>query len=144
VDRNLNGRIDTSAGSDVLGRGNDECVVWSSTVAAGACPRALALDLRDRLWVGGWCLNNFYVLNSDTGTLIRTVPIATGAYGAAMDRHGTLWYAGRAHSWIQNIDTETMAVGPVRVPTCGGDLYGITTDLEDRVWTVCAQQPCRA
>ena len=144
IDRNHNGRIDTSSGSNVLGRGNDECVIWSSTAAVGACPRAVAIDRRDRIWIGGWCIRNFYVLNSDTGALIRTVPISASAYGAAIDSNGMLWYSGRSHGWLQNVNTETYAVGPVRGTGCGGDLYGIMVDLEDRPWIVCAHNGCRA
>jgi streptogramin lyase len=144
LDRNHNGRIDTSSGSNVLGRGSDECVIWWSTAAAGACPRAVAIDRHNRVWIGGWCINQFYVLNPDNGSLIRTVPISASAYGAAIDSEGMLWYSGRSHGWIQNINTETFAVGPARETGCGGDLYGITVDLQDRVWIVCAHQDCRA
>ena len=144
VDRNRNGRIDTSGGSNVLSRGTDECVIWWSTAAVGACPRAVAIDRRDRVWIGGWCIRNFYVLNSDTGSLIRTVGINASAYGAAIDSNGMLWYSGRSHGWLQNVNTETYAVGPVRGTGCGGDLYGIMVDLEDRPWIVCAHRGCRA
>jgi streptogramin lyase len=144
VDRNRNHRIDSTSGSTVLPRGADECLIWTSSEAAGACPRAVAIDQRNRVWVGGWCTRQFHVLAAEDGSLIRTVPVSASVYDAAIGRDGTLWYSGRSHSVIQSIDTETFEVGPTIRPSCGGDLEGITVDGENRVWIVCAHQPCRA
>jgi DNA-binding beta-propeller fold protein YncE len=143
VDRNLNGRIDTSTGAGVLSRGTDECVLWWSRDAVGACPRGVAIDAQGRVWVGGWCITQFYVLDPNTGRLIRSVPISASCYGAAIDSAGMLWYSGRSHAWIQNVNTETFAVGPARGTGCGGDLYGIAIDRSNRVWIVCAHEASR-
>jgi len=140
VDRNRNGVIETSSGSALVS--NDECILWHAT-ATSACPRALAIDARGWVWVGGWCVRNFYVFDPADGHLIRTVPISNSAYGAAIDSTGTLWYSGRSHGRIQSINTVTFAVGSSLYPSCGGDLYGIAVDRSDRVWIVCAHQPNR-
>lgn len=142
IDRNRNGRIDTASGSIPLGRGRDECVVWTSVEAAGACPRTVAVDKRDRLWIGGWCLRQFYVLDIDDGSLIERLPVSASAFDAAIGRDGLLWYTGRTHSIIQSINTQTYEVGPVLRPSCGGDLEGIVVDFDDRVWIVCGNRDC--
>jgi hypothetical protein len=144
VDRNQDGHIETSTGSDVLARGTDECVLWTSDAAAGSCPRTVVLDSLERIWVGGWCTRQFSVLDVRDGSLIATVPVAASAYDVAISRDGVLWYSGRSHSVIQSIDTETFEVGPAIRSSCGGDLEGIVVDREGRVWIVCAHQPCRA
>ena len=74
VDRNGNGRIDTSFSNVPLDWGQDECILWNQPVGPNnAVLRAISVDLGDErypegyVWVGSYNLARFYKLNPRTG-----------------------------------------------------------------------------
>jgi streptogramin lyase len=145
IDRNGNGTIDTSHGSEPLALGEDECVLWTAEVGGvNGIPRALVIDygtLDTRLgfpWVGLFNEMRFYKLSPADGSVLETVDVDVHTYGAAIDSEGWIWISGRSSNAIQRFHYLSYAVEPsIPVPAspCGGtDPYGITVDMNDRVW----------
>ncbi len=139
VDRNMNGRIDTSAGGhDIRPWNQDECVIW--TVRVGGhypLPRALAIDRHDRVWVGLYNYRRFDVLDPSDGHLIRSVGVSLHPYGAAIGRDGMMWFPNGCcgRPTVQAVNTETMEVTSTHTAPggmCWGS-YGIAVDTEGRV-----------
>lgn len=155
VDRNGNGRIDSSR--DVDGDGlierdvpgeflgqQDECLLWTVDIGGlGAVPRALAVAADGRVWVGLHDERRVLELEARDGAILRSIDTPRlMPYGAAIARDGTLWLADTFTSlttagYIMAIDTETGVAGPrLRAggaSPCSG-AYGIAVDGQDRVW----------
>jgi hypothetical protein len=143
VDRNRNGRIDTSSGSTPLPYGEDECILWTAEVGrSGGTPRALAVDLggldssAGLPWVGLHEENRMVQLDPDDGSVLAEVATSVNPYGAAIDSLGSIWISGFMNSAIQRIDSVTYEADPsVSIGgSCSSGPYGIATDNRDRVW----------
>lgn len=139
VDRDMNGRIDTSAGGhDIRPWNQDECVVWSRRVGGYyPLPRALAIDRHDRVWVGLYRYRRFDVLDPNDGHLIRSVGVSLHPYGAAIGRDGVMWFPNGCcgRPTVQSVNTETLRVSSTYTPPggmCHGS-YGIAVDTAGRV-----------
>jgi len=148
VDRNMNGRIDSSAGgADIRPWNQDECVIWSVLVGgSNSVPRAITIDRNDRIWVGLYNYRRFDVLDPNDGHLIRSVGVSLHPYGAAIGRDGVLWFPNGCcgRPTIQSINTETMAVSATFTPpggVCDGS-YGIAVDATGRVLVGGYPQAC--
>lgn len=152
VDRNGNGRIDTSSGyGDVLAWPNaggadsaggvstagDECILHYVKVSASVV-RHLSVDRDSNLWVSGLGGRNdrvFDLIDGRTGAILRTEgPLACGGYGGLVDRNGVLWsatYNGAVLRWDP-------AVVPPRAESLrcitGVASYGLAIDLQGNVW----------
>lgn len=145
IDRNHNGRIDTSRGSEPLPYEEDECVLWTVQVGgSNSVPRALAVDLGGLdstigfPWVGLHSERRMLRLDPDTGEVLDEVSVEVTPYGAAIDSLGSIWlssFAGGMDGYIQRVDSITVEADPaVRLGGgCTGP-YGIATDSRDRVW----------
>jgi streptogramin lyase len=160
VDRNRNGRIETSRDAnnngiidvndpnEFVGQ-NDECILW--TVAVGrlaAIPRALAIDLGDanspngNVWVGCFDERTFYKLSGVDGSLVAGLPnpvsIPHSPYGAVLDADSILWSTSLGAgvvppSTVVGIDTTTHRAGSsIGFPRNGS--YGIAIDGRGRLW----------
>lgn len=153
VDRNGNGRIDTSSDRDgdgvietdvageFLGQ-DDECILWTVNVGGiNGIPRAVAIDAEGDVWVGLNGAQSVVKIDPNTGATLRTVNVGGrnfSPYGAAIASDGTVWFTEAFTGRILSIDVATSAIGVVRVAEsrgadCRGS-YGIAVDLEDRVW----------
>ncbi|MCB9597504.1 MAG: hypothetical protein H6719_32585 [Sandaracinaceae bacterium] len=158
IDRNGNGRIDTSRdldGDGVIERSvrgeflgqSDECVLWTVNVGgAGGVPRAIAIDAAGTVWVGLHDEGTVYQLDPNDGRILRTVTLPrTGPggrfrpYGAVGDSRGNIWLVESGSGIIINVDTTTGALGARETatsrtgPECPSS-YGIAVDSSDRVW----------
>jgi hypothetical protein len=115
VDRNANGRIDTSTDRNGDGRisqsdpaefpgVNDECILWTVPVGGNnGVPRALAIgvagsgvDVGD-VWVGNWREARAYRLRPEDGATLGSIALnAAGRnmspYGAAADARGRVFF----------------------------------------------------
>ncbi len=114
VDRNGNGRIDTSNDRDGNGRitmtdpteffgVNDECILWTVRVGVNnGVPRSLAIgvagsgtDVGD-VWVGNYNERRAYRLRPSDGATLSSVSISpVYPYGAASDARGRIWFYAR-------------------------------------------------
>lgn len=160
VDRNGNGRIDTSRDLDgdaiierdvpgeFLGQA-DECILWTVDVGAdNGVPRAVAVAADGTIWVGLNIEQRVLQLSPDDGEVLRNVNLGFttrfGPYGAAIDSVGRLWVTEAGTGRIMSIDTETGARGRIQTAMsrdgCRGS-YGIAIDSEDRVWLAGFQCP---
>jgi hypothetical protein len=155
------GDADTIAGNTTstsctsyLPLNQDECVLWTKSIPeAGVCAdgsvRGIVVDFGDAffpegyVWVGSTCNNKFFKLRPDDGTILDTVQIDGPPYGAAIDSKGWVWSTfsgggGGAAGAIQGFNSVTKAkTAKIYNPStrCGtGWGYGITVDLQDRVW----------
>ncbi|MFO0713922.1 MAG: SBBP repeat-containing protein [Sandaracinus sp.] len=118
IDRNANGRIDTSTDRNGDGRinmgdpteffgVNDECILWTVPVGVNnGVPRALAIgvapagvDVGD-VWVGNYNEARAYRLRPSDGAALGNVSMCVGGncnypYGAAVDARGRVFFWAR-------------------------------------------------
>ncbi|MFW5920456.1 MAG: hypothetical protein ACOCUS_01350, partial [Polyangiales bacterium] len=153
VDRNGNGKIDTSKDMDgdgvierdvegeYLGQ-EDECILWTVDVGAdNGVPRAIAIAADGTVWVGLNEEMRVLQLSPDDGEILDNINLGVTRrfrpYGGAIDSVGRLWLTETATGRILAIDTETGSVVIERPAEsrlgCSGS-YGIAVDDEDRVW----------
>lgn len=147
IDRNMNGMIETSSGPmDVLPYGADECVLWTAAVGpVNAVLRSIAIDLGDEsipegnVWVGacGDVPAGLFMLNPRSGVTAQRLDFPRCAYGAVVTPDGILWQHSRDEG-ITPVDPFTGRVGPFQRSGEGvggnGATYGITADLNGRIW----------
>ncbi|RLB48671.1 MAG: hypothetical protein DRJ42_22685 [Deltaproteobacteria bacterium] len=159
-DTNADGVVTTSTGpDDILAWGMDDCMLWNTSLPDGGIIRAVAAQDVEGLdftfdsfvWIGGW-EGIAWKLDGDDGSIVVRTESPTNNYGFALDGNGQLWVSGRGHYALGRIDTTRCldtascsapycdATGDTcvkqRIPMPGGENpYGITVDLEQRVWT---------
>ena len=146
LDRNDNGRIETSAGVNALDYGADECVLWTVAVGpANTLLRGLAVDLGDSRfphgypWVGGYNAQTVWKLNPETGAVLETVNVGVRPHGMVVASDGMMYIGTLGEGRVQGVNTQTNGTGPViqnpadlRVGENGS--YGIAIDLYGRIW----------
>jgi len=156
-DTNGDGVVRTSTGAtDVLPWGQDDCVLWNTSVPDGGIIRALAAqdtrgldgEVITAVWVGGW-EGIVWKLDGETGGIVVRTASPSNNYGFALDGSGNLWISGRTDSVLGRIDTRRCVdtascdVAPCAEDMCikqripipsGHDPYGITVDSAQRVW----------
>jgi outer membrane protein assembly factor BamB len=160
IDRNGNGKIDTSTGPEnVLPWGEDECMIWNTPIGG---PDGTTTGARGTAWDGledpdtgkgghvfvGTTMNHMvYKFDGDTGKVLAQHKIPIGAYGGVVDgkRKGGFWIVSdmcNAAGWVPGlgqivgcalgrVDMETLETETVDFG-CG---YGITIDPKGRIWT---------
>ena len=140
IDRNNNGRIDTSRdannnnridGNEIMAANADECVVLVVN-PPGNCVRAVAIDAENRVWAGMWDESRYYVINGTTGQITGSVDSGGNPYGAVIDGNN-LWSSNRGNGTLTRINVQQVQrTGTWSVPA--GNLYGIGVDPEGDVW----------
>lgn len=160
-DRNGNGTIETSNGPDnVLDWGEDECVAWNLLIPSDIFehgPRPTAWegtltkngdpDPNPRLWVGWYAFEEnvarIHRLDGATGQIQDTVDIPWnaldyGPYGGAVNRDGDFWVLGWQLGPLIRIDSETLEVERIELPTQPGKdpmlSYGMALDQLGNPW----------
>lgn len=146
VDRNANGRIDTSNNNVAMARGTDECVIWTVSVGGNnGVPRAVSISAGDNNrpegypWIGLYNEQRFYRLDPSTGAASNPawgggrnyINVGGSPYGAAIDRAGNLWFPNGCcgRQWIRYFNVNTGALGAVQYPPGGwSGSYGIAVD----------------
>ncbi|MFO0628090.1 MAG: MopE-related protein [Polyangiales bacterium] len=146
VDRNGNGRIDTSTSATPLAWDTDECVLWTRPAGRpNAQLRSMAVDLGDPMnpqgypWVGGYDTRQVYKLNPRTGDVLQTLTLPIAAYGAVVTSDGRMWISSLDGAAMVPVDTTTGTVGaavayPLSLRGNCRNAYGITADAAGRIW----------
>jgi hypothetical protein len=147
IDRNGNGRIDTSSGlNDVLPWSNaggidtsggvdtasDECIVHYTRVRASGT-RHVSVTRDNDVWVSGTEGQQFDLIDGDTGDVVRTEPsVGFGGYGGLIDGNGVIWSSRPLLHW----DTSRPLTGPNGGNWTGypHDSYGLCIDSQGDVW----------
>jgi RHS repeat-associated protein len=147
IDRNGNGRIDTSngygdirpwtnaGGADTGGGVNtaqDECIIHYTKVNSSGT-RHVSVTTDNDIWVSGTGGQRFDLLDGKTGLIKRSEPsVGYGGYGGLIDKSGVIWSARPLLRW----DTINPLTG-----TDGGnwlgyghDSYGLCIDSKGNVW----------
>ncbi len=145
IDRNGNGKIDTSTDLNGNGRieanemlpwGQDEAILVSVSVGnnSSSLPRAVAIDKKGRIWVGLYNEKRFVVLNPNDGSFTGiSVGTVSYPYGAVIDTNGYLWSSGRGDPYrVEKIDTNNNTL--VKSYDIGREPYGIVVDKNGIVW----------
>lgn len=142
-DTNNDGQITTSTGpGNVLGWGQDDCVLWDVPVPGSPRVRGVAAqdvevpaplpddpqatEVVRTVWVGGTDHRTVYKFDGETGQLLIQSASPTKIYGLALDGQGQLWMSGRGDGAIGRLDTTqcvdqaTCDSFPVCTRTCVG------------------------
>jgi len=130
-DKNGDGVIDTSTGTTVLPKGQDECVAYI-TYPGGSCARAVGVDRDNNVWVGDWNAQTLKKLNGKDGAVLKTVSLSCNPYGLVVGPDGTVWISGRGCDKLIRVIPDTGQV--THISPVSGNLYGITVDSLGRVW----------
>jgi streptogramin lyase len=140
VDKNKNGKIETSkdtdgngkiSGNEMLPKGTDECVKFIA-YPGGSCQRAAGVDAQNNAWIGEWNGSVLRRLNADDGTVLQSISIGCNPYGLVVDKNGIIWASGRGCDKLIRVDPKTGNYNHISPPS--GNLYGITVDKNGRVW----------
>jgi RHS repeat-associated protein len=153
VDRNGNGRIDTSSAlGDVREWSNageidtdggvetaaDECILNYVRVSSSGT-RHVSVTTNNDVWVSGFSGVNaryFDLIDGKTGLIKRTEPAANsqshGGYGGLIDKFGVIWSANYLLRW----DTSKPLIGSIGENWKGysHDSYGLCIDSKGNVW----------
>ncbi len=161
LDRNNNGKIDTSKGpDDVMPWGEDECMIWNTPLdplgdgeQIGA--RGTAWDGTEdqktgqggSVWITSVVKQYVFKLNGDTGEIEEHKEVGFCGYGAAVGKEDKLWIAhirngmcisydpdppfDTLDNWIVEFDMKNLEYSQYRF---GGASYGITVDSDGDVW----------
>lgn len=146
VDRNGNGRIDTSRGPDDIkvwtnnGGANslggvstaaDECIIHYTRVnATGA--RHVSVNRDNNVWVSGTGEKDFDLISGETGEIIRSEKsVNCGGYGGLIDANGVIWSARPFLRW----DTSKPLTAGNYTCRTDFDSYGLTVDRSGNVWS---------
>jgi len=141
VDRNGNGRIDTSrdvdgdgdiSGAELLVWGDDECVLYEVLLVDDAegtyVPggehggyvrnnlQALAINRDGDLWAGIYDTGAFYKVDGASGEILATLDVSaeeTHPFGLVIDRAGTMWSSSWPDAWVLKINPATEELTPI-------------------------------
>lgn len=112
VDRNGNGKIDTSTSATPLGWGADECVLFETLLADNggtsvpgkgspaynsSIPRGVAIDAKNNVWASTFNVGRLYYLDGATGKILDKVDTSSvrhTSYGLVVDKSGKVWSSG--------------------------------------------------
>lgn len=144
MDRNGNGKIETSTGPAALPWGQDECVLFEVVLNKGAevsvipgtagaaynssGPRGIAVDKNNNVWAGTFSSKMLYYIDGASGAILRKLDTAArshGSYGALIDQNGLVWSADISNGNVLRLDPATNAM---TVVSLGHQAYGLGLD----------------
>lgn len=148
LDRNGNGKIDTSENSTPLawaeGQPNnptDECILWFTKLTVSSLPRAAGFnaglgETDTVVYIGLYSTRELVRLNAKTGAVMKTISVAPAMpYGLVLDKNGDVWVRGAEGSLavvqVSKGDQVKIYNGTL-APKCG---YGIAADAAGRIYT---------
>mgnify|MGYP000847785038 CR=1 FL=1 len=152
VDRNGNGKIDTSTGANnVLDWGQDECVLHEVVVIPGKeatyipgknpgsysnypYPRGVAIDANNNVWASTFNAKKFYYIDGKTGSILKTIDVSSSghtSYGLVVDSFGILWSSGSGGNNVLRLDPKTGAFNIINTPHL---VYGLGLDKANHLF----------
>jgi RHS repeat-associated protein len=146
IDKNHNGKLDTSTGqNDVkpwpnpggvntnggVSAAEDELIVrYVKSTATNL--RHVSVDAQDNLWVGGVGVQNFDLIDHNTGTIIRTEPSnGRGGNGGMVDFDNVLWSTGNFLRWPVGNPLSSVLPTPWNLPD---NSWGVAKDPFGNTW----------
>ena len=144
--------IQTSTGkNDVLPYGQDDCVLWNTTLVPASRPAAWTsgekIDPNDpcsgstgeKVWTSGpqgadaWV----YLLDGETGAILDQVLVpgangGLGIYGGAVDQNNDFWGVTYSAGPLVHVRYDDMTFETIPLPI--GSAYGFTVDAKGRSW----------
>jgi YVTN family beta-propeller protein len=142
VDKNNNGKIDTSfdadnngviSKSELLPTGTDECVKFVVKPPGVKLVRAVGVDKENHGWIGDWYGKVLWRLHPETGAVVDTYNIGCNPYGITIDQKGTVWVAGRGCAALISVDPKTKQVQSYKA-SAKYNPYGINVDIYGKIW----------
>ena len=152
VDRNGNGKIDTSTGKDDVkdwsgyfgdGQGfanaQDECILQHVALSANGVStpsdiRMIAIDKDNNVFAGGHYQSSIFKVNGRTGEIINAVNTNGSFYGGLIDKNGNLWAASRYYHSGRIIKVSN-DLSTFELIDAGVVVYGIALDKFGKIWT---------
>jgi RHS repeat-associated protein len=146
IDKNHNGKLDTSVGqNDVrswlnaggvdtnggVSTAEDELIVrYVKTTATNL--RHISVDGQDNVWVGGVGVQNFDLIDHNTGAIIRTeTSNGRGGNGGFVDFDNVLWSTGRFLRWQANLPLSSVPPTPWNIPD---NSWAVAKDPFGNIW----------
>lgn len=154
----------STGSANVLDWGADDCVKWNTKLCDGCLIRAVAAqdispdgDIKPVVWVGGFNNSTIWKLDGESGQILLSTTSPVRPYGFALDKSGNLWVSGpnwgfgNEGRYVGRVDTKRCVDdASCNVEICEGEgdadkcvkqrvpvgfqPYGITVDLQQRVW----------
>lgn len=153
IDRNGNGKIDTSTGKDDVkdwsgyfgdGQGmtnaQDECVLQHVALQANGVDtptdiRLIAIDKDNNVFTGGNYRQSVFKVNGRTGQIIDAKMTNGSFYGGLVDKDGSLWAASRYfHGGVGRVLKVSNDLSSSEVIDPGVPVYGIALDKYGKIW----------
>lgn len=135
IDKNGNGVIETSAGSQVVP--NDECVKFIVQPNKGTYARGAAVDKFNNVWIGYWNSKSMVQLGAKDGATLKDVNLGCSPYGLVIDQKGLIWGQGAGCNSLilYNPDTGQLFTG-ANMPSLKypSNAYGLNVDSLGRIW----------
>lgn len=158
IDRNGNGKIDTSAGKDDLkdwggsfgdGQGFvnalDECVLQHVNLQAEGVDtptdiRLIAIDKDNNVFAGGTNRQSIFKVNGSTGQIIKGAMTNGSFYGGLIDKNNNLWAASRitGYGMVHKVSND---LNNSEIISANLDVYGIALDKYGKIWVTNAYAP---
>jgi hypothetical protein len=154
VDRNGNGRIDTSENTvagqaatpmpwptDKRADPPDECILWITDLAPNSYPRAAGYNAGFAegdtvIYVGLYSTREVVRLDQNSGRILKTINVAPAMpYGLALDKNQDVWVRGAEGSlaWIQVGKGDAVKIfNGAKAPPCP---CGIAADARGYIYT---------
>ena len=135
IDKNGNGVIETSAGSQVVP--GDECVKFIVQPGKGTYARGAAVDKFNNVWIGYWNSKSMVQLSAKDGATLKDVNLGCSPYGLVIDQKGMIWGQGAGcGSLILYIPETGQLFTSSNLPNLKypSGAYGLNVDSLGRIW----------
>lgn len=135
IDKNSNGAIETSTGSQVVP--GDECVKFIVQPGKGTYARGAAVDKYNNVWIGYWNSKTMVQLSAKDGATLKDVNLGCSPYGLVIDQKGLIWGQGAGCNSLilYNPDTGQVFTSSnmpnLKYPS---GAYGLNVDPFGRIW----------
>ena len=148
VDRNGNGKIDTSNSSAALAWGEDECVLFEVVMADnggtfvpgkasgynGSGPRGVAIDSSNNVWASTFNAHRLYYIDGKTGRILDKVDTSAQrhtSYGLVVDKQGKVWSSGHYGNHVMRYNPQDRSIKTI--PT-RHMVYGMGIDKNNHLF----------